>query len=253
MPPERSTRSSRPSPATQAPTTPESGHRMDQDGGPVPATQGKKMTTTTENAKAIQAMQSDLSNMSGMLVVLTQRLCPEPMSPGLQGQQPVPEADPGNYLPRGRLLERYTDGHQTWSAPQPDSPHRDQHPSAPPRLSPRQHPDPRPQAGMFAQAGSRAICELDPLIAPPGFRPHRDFPTTLHGLEEDAHLQTRVSTLLSASLVPMAHATGKRHFAHSFIALGFKCSKTTLGNLSIPEYNSGFIRLINHCYTIMLP
>ena len=44
----------------------------------------------------------------------------------------------------------------------------------------------------------------------------------------------------------MAHATGKKLFAHSFIARGLRRTRTTLGDLSIPEYNTGFIRLINH-------
>ena len=65
-------------------------------------------------------------------------------------------------------------------------------------------------------------------------------------MEDDADLHTRVATLVSASLVPIAQATGKKVFAHSFIARGIRRSKTNLGDLSIPEYNTGFIRLINY-------
>ena len=190
--------------------------------------------------------------MTGLLTNLTQRLCPDPAPAEYQTTRNIPEADPENYGPRGRTTERHQDAHRTWSAPRPASPPRDRHPSAPPPSSPRQWhgysaaSNNPPQQGMFTAPASRNISEVDPFIARPGFRPHRDFPASLQGLEEDADLSTRVATLLSAGLAPLAHSTGKKHFAHSFIARGNKRSRTTLGDLSIPEYSTGFIRLINH-------
>ena len=79
----------------------------------------------------------------------------------------------------------------------------------------------------------------------PRICPLRDFPTNLQGFEDDAELQSRVAGFLSATFAP-AHTAGKKHFVHSFIARGLKRAKTTLGDLSIPEYNTGFMRLINH-------
>ena len=93
------------------------------------------------------------------------------------------------------------------------------------------------------------MSDIDPMVQRPGVRPYRDFPTTLQGLDDDAYLQTRVAALLSAGLAPMAQASGKKAFPHNFIVRGTKRAKTTLGDLSIPEYNTGFMRLINHSST----
>ena len=246
MPPKRSTRSARPVQRSPEPAPVDlPGLQDGQHGGRLPA---KKKPTVAENAKAIQAMQADLSSMTGLLTTLTHRLCPAstPESP-----RQVPEADPANYAPRGRPLERHPDPQRTWSAPRPDSPCRDRHPSAPPVASPR------PQAARSSQwpgresmflprEGSSNISDIDPLIARPGFRPYRDFPSSLQGLEEDPDLSNRVATLLSASIMPLAHTTGKKCCAHSFIARGNKRTRTTLGDLSIPECTTGFIRMINH-------
>ena len=188
--------------------------------------------------------------MSGLLTTLTQRLCPDP-SPAPTAI--TPEADPANYLRRSRTVDRHPDVHRTWSAPRPESPIRDRHPSAPPRTSPRQPPAPAAtgrwpeQTDMFTgREASRNVTDIDPLIARPRFRPYRDFPASLQGLEDDPDLSNRVATLLSASIMPIAHTKGKKCFAHSFIARGNKRTRTTLGDLSTPEYSTGFIRMINH-------
>ena len=257
MPPKRSTRASKN--AQGSPRQPLSEPAVSdppraeplQHGGPTPA---KKRPTTTDNAKAICAMQTDLASMSGLLTTLTQRLCPDAPAEVHDSPVDLPEADPENYAPvRGRQHGRHQDPHRTWSAPTRDGDHQGRHPSAPPRAAsgvrwaPSRDPYHQDMSAMFSEPGtSRSISDVDPLVARPGFRPYRDFPTTLQGLEDDADLQTRVTTLLSAGLVPMAKATGKKSFAHCFIARGTKRSKTTLGDLSIPEYNTGFIRLIHH-------
>ena len=147
MPPKRATRASRntpKSPQPQQPVRPAQGtpapQQAGQDGEHVPA---KKKPTTADNARAIHAMQAEMSTMTGLLSHLTQRLCPEP-PPSVPEQPPsiIPEANPENYAPRGRATERHADPYRAWSAPRPSSPYRDRHPSAPKPSSPRQWPQP---------------------------------------------------------------------------------------------------------------
>ena len=49
---------------------------------------------------------------------------------------------------------------------------------------------------------------------------------------------------LTAAIAP-PHLSGKKLFPHSFVSRGLKKTKTTLGELSLQEYNLGFIRLMN--------
>ena len=224
-----------------------------QDGDPLPA---KKRPTVADNAKSIQSMQADISTMSGMLSQLTQRLCAEtPEAPQTTHVAPAPSpataaaADPEAYTRgRARTAAHAGDTCRPVSVPSPPKQtSRDRHTSAGPHW--RDPCAPPGQANNFFRSvppRRRPFSEMDPLIRRPGYRPHRDFPTSLRDLEDDADLQTKMASFISASLVPMAQSTGKKVFAHSFIARGTKRSRTTLGDLSIPEYTTGFIRMINH-------
>ena len=97
-------------------------------------TNGGPGLTTTENVKAIQGMQAELSTMAGLLTILTTHLCPDsPM------EAPIIEGDPENYTrQRGRTAERHQDPHRMLSGPSIDRQQRcdrDRHPSAPPPRS----------------------------------------------------------------------------------------------------------------------
>ena len=248
MPPKRSARNSR----RKSPTSgPEPGlvHSPpadNQHGGPVPA---KKRPTVADNAMAIQSMESKMGTMSELLNRIAQNVCPPAKQPQASAA-PLPEADPENYAPRRvRPVERTPPPHRPYSAPhsERDAP-RDWHSSAqtrPASARPTARASSREEDLFNLPAPYRSISEVDPRVPRPGLRPLRDFPTNLHGFEDDTELQSRVAGFLSATFAP-AHSAGKKHFAHSFIARGLKRSKTTLGDLSIPEYTTGFIRLINH-------
>ena len=84
--------------------------------------------------------------------------------------------------------------------------------------------------------------QFDPLAAHPT---RRQAPTTLQELDESADLQERVAHLMSAALAPHPHLSGKKLFAHSYIRRGSKKTRTTLGDLTLAEYNLGFMRLLN--------
>ena len=53
-----------------------------------------------------------------------------------------------------------------------------------------------------------------------------------------------MAQIVSADLA-LPHLSSKKLFAHSFVRRGAKKSKTTLGELTLAEYNIGFIRLMN--------
>ena len=119
MPPKKSIRQARkkaPSADKSPPaSSPTSLDLSGNNGFDVPA---KKRATAADNAKAITALQADMSSITGLLTQISQKLCGPAEPP-----QPVyiSEADPENYAPptRGRLQERHTDPHCTFSAPSP--------------------------------------------------------------------------------------------------------------------------------------
>ena len=78
-------------------------------------------------------------------------------------------------------------------------------------------------------------------MAPPS---RRRLPSALQDLDESTDLQDRVAHIVSAALVP-PHLSGKRMFAHSYVRRGTKKVKTSLGELTLAEYNTGFIKLMN--------
>ena len=87
--------------------------------------------------------------------------------------------------------------------------------------------------------------QFDPLGSATAQTPFRDLPTSLQDLEDIPGLQDSVAHLLSTTLAPLSNITGKKLYAHSFVKRGSKRARTTLGDLSLPEYNTGFIKLLN--------
>ena len=71
-----------------------------------------------------------------------------------------------------------------------------------------------------------------------------DHPTTVHDLEADATLTRRVAEALHAVATPFSAIQGKNaQFPHFFVTRGPKMQKTSLGELSLPEYIWGYMQM----------
>ena len=89
----------------------------------------------------------------------------------------------------------------------------------------------------------------DPLGAAAAPQRRFDLPASLQDLGENPDIDATVTQLLSHTLAPLAAANGRRLHAHSFVKRGLKKSNTNLGKLTIAEYNTGFMRLMNNSRT----
>ena len=67
----------------------------------------------------------------------------------------------------------------------------------------------------------------------------------LHEMDDQDDIPTRLAQFITTSLAPLSNPQGKKLFAHFYVKRGPRRTKTTLCELSIPEYNYGFISLIN--------
>ena len=74
-------------------------------------------------------------------------------------------------------------------------------------------------------------------------RYREDFAHTLD-LDDQDDIQARVAQLVTTSLAPLGNPHGKRLFAHYYVRRA-KRTRSSLGELSIPEYTYGFLCLIN--------
>ena len=174
-----------------------------------------KKRTVVENAKAIDNIELKLTHVTGLLEQLVGNA---PRGTTATETQQVDHTDqPDDTQHHG--YHPYTDGR----SPTRSQHHSDAHWTHRPTT-------PGPAAHM---AGSR-----------PRPTPYAGQPTTLHQLQEDPTLQGRVAQLISATLAPNT-GSGKKNLAHSHVVRGHKKEKTGLGELSLAEYNMGFIRLIN--------
>ena len=137
----------------------------------------------------------------------------------------------------------------------PDFPPRNGHrpnsvnyePNSRQRYNSASYPAPAPRGPAvrhFSGTGTRRAPPLDPVADRAPLLPRRQPPSTLQELDESVELQDRVAHIVSAALAP-SHLSGKRLYAHSFVRRGTKKVKTTMGDLSLPEYNVGFVRLMN--------
>ena len=75
--------------------------------------------------------------------------------------------------------------------------------------------------------------------------PQPNLYTALTDLDDQDDIQARVAQLVTTSLAPLGKPHGKRLFAHYYVRRGAKRTRTSLGELSIPEYTYGFMCLIN--------
>ena len=87
--------------------------------------------------------------------------------------------------------------------------------------------------------------QSDPLSAATASRPRFDFPATLQDLEEGGDIDSTVTQLLTHTLAPLAAVSGRKIHACSFVKRGSKKTRTNLGELTLAEYNTGFIKLMN--------
>ena len=178
-----------------------------------------KRRTVADNAKAIESIESKLSGLTSILQTISERL-------PSKDSEPAPRD-----LPQHEHVFN-TDSSSIYSK----SPVRwNGLPTATPACPPSR---PRHPSGS---ASHPYRLQNDTLGAS---RHARRLPATLHDIEEDASIQDKVAHYLTATLAPM-QAPGKKPFPHSFVTRGPKRLKTTLADLSLPEFNLGFMRLLN--------
>ena len=97
----------------------------------------------------------------------------------------------------------------------------------------------RSRHATTSRTGANILTSTRMATRPPAHAP----PTNLQQLEEDEELQARVAQIITANMTARAGA-GKKCFAHSFVQRGHKRTSTGLGELSLAEYNMGYIKLI---------
>ena len=203
-------RAHQPAPATPQPT--------DTDSHTPPRAKSRKRTVA-DNAEQIDSMQTQLLQMINMLTNISERFLVQ------DAQETEAHADAYHEDPLpGRLLS------QT-----PRRPSNAEHSHETDRRY-----GTRARYSSASQPGPRRA----PHRMTDTWQPHHDMPTNLHDIQESSELQGRVANFLSATLGPLAN-NGKKLYAHSYILKGPKKNKATLGELSLPEYNLGFIRLMN--------
>ena len=179
-----------------------------------------KRRTVADNFRAIESIESQLAGVTTLLSNISERV---PTN--------IPDSDTVYNPPRDTIPNVDSSSNFSLSP----APHTDQFPHQP-------HQGPHRTRYASAQPSHPYRPTLrDPLGA--GAQGHH-LPSTLQGLEEDAGLHQRVAHFLTASLAPL-HGSGKKVFAHSYVTQGIKRTRTTLGDLSLPEYNMGFMRLMN--------
>ena len=193
-----------------APTTP-----------PQPLPTQSKRRTIADNYRAIESIESQLAGVTRLLSNISERLPNNPTDPQTVHNH-TPCEPTANFESSFNFSSSPTRHHDQTPHQAYPGPHRARHATQP------THP-------------YRASSLRDPL----GPGPHaRHLPANLQAFEDDAGLQQRVAHYLTASLAPL-HGHGKKVFPHSYVTRGIKRTKTTLGELSLPEYNMGYMRLMN--------
>ena len=202
---------------------------------PHPTRQGNKKRTVAENAIAIDSLHSKIETMSALLSQVVGTLQPNhvPQEDSVASQSPSAHPD---FSARTRHRSDFDgiDSHvrsrsrfksaSCVSTAEPLTDTRGRHPRRPMPYARETH--------------------LDPLSTNSALPPRRHLPATLQELDESSDLQDRVAQIVSAALVP-PQLSGKKMFAHSFVRRGTKKTRTNLGDLTLAEYNLGFIRLMN--------
>ena len=217
-------------PSTAAGDTPVSpGHHSP----PPPTRQTGKKRTVAENALAIDSLHSKLESMSVLLTQVAGHMqhTQARQDESLAQRSPAPDAIQPEY---GLRTRHRSDIPNTDNTPY----FRQRYKSASHLAAPATCPD------FFQQTTRDYPHTREMPLHPPADRNRRLPPSTLQELDESTDLQDRVAHIVSAALAPQ-HLSGKKLYAHSYVRRGAKKVKTTLGDLSLAEYNLGFIKLIN--------
>ena len=85
----------------------------------------------------------------------------------------------------------------------------------------------------------------EPLASTSARSQYREMGAQLNIMDDQDDLHARVAHLLTSSLAPLGNPQGKRLFPHYYVKRGAKKTNTSLGELSLPEYNFGLISLTN--------
>ena len=200
-------------------------------------TQPKKRTVA-DNAKAIDVISTQLETMSSLLSQVVGQLRPPA---DVVDAQDIDSDYVAERVPRtsaGSRTRHRSDFPLNDSLFQP----RARHNSVVSSASSARQPDTRcftPRGVPYTRPQM-----VDPLGVVSTRPSRRDMPTTLQDLDGSTELQDRVAHLISATIAP-PHLAGKKLFAHSYVRRGAKKTRTTMGDLSLAEYNLGFVRFMN--------
>ena len=103
----------------------------------------------------------------------------------------------------------------------------------------------RPPQGWLHTRPDDRVPPMDPPVQPLAQSRFRDDMLPIHELDDQDDIGNRVAQMITSTLAPLSNPQGKRLFAHYFVRHGIKKTRTTLGELTLPKYNFGFISLMN--------
>ena len=200
--------------------------------------QPAKRRMIADNAKEISEMKGQLNIMSELLHTISDRMTSDvaPTTPAVHAM-PARETDPSllsQPFPQQRLPDRMT-GPPPTPAYQP---YKARH------LSTGQFPTTSAPTNTWMNQARRQD-QVDPLSSQSERHQFREPPTPVYDSDDNDDLQTRVAHLLTSHLAPIGSTQGKKQFAHFYVRRGTKRVRTSLGELTIPEYNFGFMSLID--------
>ena len=244
MPPRRRRQLNQPSPVDQT-TLPLStpSPALSTPVSPVMPRRPPKRRTIADNAREISDMKGQLNLMSELLHSISDRMTPDtapamPQPPetdtAASSQQPPIAFDRAH----PRAHDRLESAAPTPAYSQPKARHH----------STGQFPQPT-STWMHQVRRQDQVRTVDPLGTLSAHHQYRDSTMPAYDSDDNDDLQTRVAHLLTSHLAPMGSAQGKKQFAHFYVRRGSKRAKTTLGELNVPEYNFGFMSLIDSADT----
>ena len=211
-----------------------------------------KRRIVASNAKDINDMKDQLTSMSSLLRSISDRMPVGAAAAAAPPATPAPRQHADQA--RCRAQAQAPDDRPRSPSPEPEPPvlpgpfsdlsqphastHRLRHQSA-------THPYySRPSQGWLQARRDARRQTPDPLGSTLAQNNYREDLPPLHKLEDQDEIN-RVAQMISTSLAPLGNPNGKRFFAHFYVRRGSKRARTTLGDLTIPEYNFGFISLMN--------
>ena len=232
MPPRRRRQPPQPSSPVDVTLSPDD---MPGPSSPLAPTRPAKRRTIADNAKEISDMRGQITSMSELLHSISDRLTTEPLqTAGVHVAPPTAsQHEPGLPVAADRL------------PPQPQHPARQLYKAR--HHSTGQFAQPLPSQPWLAQQQTHRqdqVRPVDPLGSLQARHHYRESAAPYYDSDDNEDIQTRVAHLLTSHLAPLGSAQGKKNFAHFYVRRGSKRAKTTLGELSIPEYNFGFMSMI---------